>query len=406
MDKRIKEKGFRLKNLTILGSTGSIGTNALKVVSQFPERFRIKVLTAAHNTAKLAGQIEQFRPELVAVFDETCAAALERALPGGTRVKIVYGPSGYQTAASFDASDTVLTAVVGAAGLKPTVAAIEAGKNIALANKETLVMAGEPVMALARKNGVDIIPVDSEHSAIFQCLMGQRRSDLDALLITASGGPFIDLPAQSFSLVSPEAALNHPNWRMGRKITIDSATLMNKGLEIIEAGHLFQVEMDRIRVVVHPQSIIHSMVSFRDGSVLAQLGIPDMKCAIAFALSFPARLPLNLPLPDFAGIGCFTFKEPDLEKFPCLGLAVKAGKSGGTLPAVLNAANEVAVHAFLEGRLSFDRIPLAVEKTLALHTNQPSPSLDTILSADRWARKTASGWIEAGSDSTVMSGIE
>ena len=399
MDNRIKAKGFRLKNLTILGSTGSIGTNALKIVSQFPERFCIKVLTGAHNIPKLAGQIKRFKPELVAVFDETGAAALERALPGNTGVKIVYGPSGYRTAASFDASDMVLTAVVGAAGLVPTVAAIEAGKDIALANKETLVMAGELVMDLARKNGVGIIPVDSEHSAIFQCLMGQRRSDLDALLITASGGPFIDLPAQSFSLIRPEAALNHPNWQMGRKITIDSATLMNKGLEVIEAQHLFRVEMDRIRVVVHPQSIIHSMVSFQDGSVLAQLGIPDMKCAIAFALSFPERLPLNQPLPDFAGIGCFTFKEPDLERFPCLGLAMQAGKRGGTLPAVLNAANEVAVHAFLGGRLTFDKIPLAIQQTLALHTNQPSPSLDAVLMADQWARKTVSGWIEAGSDS-------
>jgi 1-deoxy-D-xylulose-5-phosphate reductoisomerase len=387
-----------MKNLTILGSTGSIGTNALKVVAQFPERFTAKVLTAGRNISKLAEQVKQFRPELVAVLDEAGAADLDRALAKDTNVDIVYGESGYQTAAAYETSDVVLTAVVGAAGLMPTIAAIEAGKDIALANKETLVMAGELVMQLAQKNGVDIIPVDSEHSAIFQCLMGQRASDLDVLLITASGGPFMDMPSQSFPDVSPEAALNHPNWQMGRKITIDSATLMNKGLEVIEATHLFHVEMDRIRVVVHPQSIIHSMVSFQDGSILAQLGIPDMKGAIAFALSFPERLPLGQPLPDFADIGCFTFKEPDMEKFSCLGLAMKAGKTGGTLPSVLNAANEVAVLAFLECRLSFDKIPVVIEQTLAHHTNQPKPSLDDILNADQWARKAAARFIDAGSD--------
>lgn len=388
-----------MKNLTILGSTGSIGTNALGIVAQFPERFSVKVLTAAHNISKLAQQIEQFRPELVAVFDETGAAGLERMLSGNTRVKIVYGTSGYRTAAAHGSSDMVLTAMVGAAGLMPTIAAIEAGKDIALANKETLVMAGELVMQLAKKNGVGILPVDSEHSAIFQCLMGQRASDLNLLLITASGGPFMNMPAKSFSNVRPEAALNHPNWQMGPKITVDSATLMNKGLEVIEARHLFQVEMERIRVVVHPQSIIHSMVSFRDGSILAQLGIPDMKGAIAFALSFPERLPLAQPLPDFAHIGSFTFKEPDMQKFSCLGLAMKAGKTGGTLPAVLNAANEVAVHAFLENRLSFDRIPPVIEQTLAKHTNQPAPSLEDILAADQWGRKTAFRVIEGGTDS-------
>ncbi|MFC1876572.1 1-deoxy-D-xylulose-5-phosphate reductoisomerase [Thermodesulfobacteriota bacterium] len=387
-----------MKNLTILGSTGSIGTNTLKIVAQFPEHFTAKVLTAGQNISKLAEQIKQFRPELVAVFDETGAADLERALPKGTGVKIVYGESGYQTAAAYETSDMVLTAIVGSAGLMPTIAAIEAGKDIALANKETLVMAGELVMQLARRNQVDIIPVDSEHSAIFQCLMGQRASDLDVLLITASGGPFMNMPAQSFSGVSPEDALNHPNWQMGPKITIDSATLMNKGLEVIEAKHLFHVEMDRIRVVVHPQSIIHSMVSFQDGSILAQLGIPDMKGAIAFALSFPERLPLAQPLPDFARIGSFTFKEPDIRKFSCLGLAMKAGRTGGTLPTVLNAANEVAVHAFLERRLFFDKIPVVIEQTMAHHTNQPAPSLDDILIADQWARKAASRLIETGSD--------
>ena len=386
-----------MKNLTILGSTGSIGTNALKVVAQFPDRFCARVLTAGQNISKLAQQIKQFRPELVAVFDETGAAALEKALPKETRVDIVYGETGYQTAAAFESSDMVLTAIVGAAGLMPTIAAIQAGKDIALANKETLVMAGELVMPLAKRNGVDIIPVDSEHSAIYQCLMGQRTADLDALLITASGGPFIDTPAQTFSNISPEAALKHPNWQMGRKITIDSATLMNKGLEVMEAKHLFDVEMDRIRVIVHPQSIIHSMVSFQDGSILAQLGIPDMKGAIAFALSFPERLALKQPLPDFAKIGSFTFKEADMAKFACLGLAMKAGRTGGTLPAVLNAANEVAVHSFLDYRLAFDQIPIVIEQTLADHTNNSAPSLDDILAADAWARSTATRMIQTGS---------
>lgn len=387
-----------MKNLTILGSTGSIGTNALKVVAQFPEHFTAKVLTAGKNIAKLAEQVQQFRPELVVVFDENGAAALEQALPENTGVKILYGETGYQKAAAFEASDMVLTAIVGAAGLMPTIAAIEAGKHIALANKETLVMAGELVMQLARRNGVDIIPVDSEHSAIFQCLMGQRSSDLDRLLITASGGPFMDMPAQAFPDISPAAALNHPNWEMGRKITIDSATLMNKGLEVIEAKHLFDVEMERIQVVVHPQSIIHSMVAFQDGSILAQLGIPDMKSAIALALSFPERLPLEQPLPDFAHIGAFTFKEPDMDKFSCLGLAMQVGRTGGTLPAVLNAANEIAVYAFLENQLAFNKIPAVIEQTLGLHTNQPSPSLDEILIADQWARKTASRLIKPDSE--------
>jgi len=382
-----------MKNLTILGSTGSIGTNALRVVTQFPNRFKVKVLTARKSIRKLAAQIQEFQPELVAVWDEKTAAALETSLSNESPVQIVYGENGYRTAAAFESSDIVLTAVVGAAGLMPTIAAIEAGKNIALANKETLVMAGEQVIQLASKQRVDIIPVDSEHSAIFQCLMGQRRADLDKLLITASGGPFFNTPVHQFPDVRPEDALQHPNWDMGPKITIDSATLMNKGLEVIEAMHLFQVEMDRIQVVVHPQSIIHSMVSFQDSSIIAQMGIPDMKGAIAFALSFPARLPLEQPLPDFAALGSFTFKAPDLKKFPCLGLAMAAGKAGGTLPAVLNAANEVAVHAFLDHRLTFDKIPAVIEQTMGAHDLHPKPTIDEILKADQWARQAASSLI-------------
>ena len=379
-----------MKNLTILGSTGSIGTNALNVIAQFPDRFIVKVLTARKNIQKLAQQVKQFRPELVAVFDETSAEALERVLPRNMKLVILYGTSGYQTAAAFESADMVLTAMVGAAGLMPTIAAIKAGKDIALANKETLVMAGEQVIQLAKNQDVDVIPVDSEHSAIFQCLMGQRPSEVDKLIITASGGPFMGKPAHLLAEVSPKVALKHPNWQMGPKISIDSATLMNKGLEVIEAMHLFQVKMDRIQVVVHPQSIIHSMVSFQDGSIIAQLGVPDMKTAIAFALSFPERLPLGQPVPDFASLGCFTFKEPDVKTFSCLSLAMTAGQAGGTLPAVLNAANEVAVHAFLEHHLAFNSIPVIIEQTMARHKNQQIPSLEEILDADQWARQAAS----------------
>jgi 1-deoxy-D-xylulose-5-phosphate reductoisomerase len=383
-----------LKNLTILGSTGSIGSNALKIVEMFPERFAVKALTAKQNISKLAEQIIQFRPELAVVFDAAGAHELAQRLPRDMGVNIRYGASGYREAAVFHASDTVVTAVVGAAGLVPTLSAIESGKDIALANKETLVMAGEMVMRLAADKGVRILPVDSEHSAIFQCLMGQRREDLDRILITASGGPFLERPENTFPAITPEDALKHPNWQMGNKITIDSATLMNKGLEVIEAKHLFQVAMDDIEVVIHPQSIIHSMVAYRDGSIIAQLGIPDMKCAIAFALSYPERLPLQQPLPDFDAIGKFTFRQPDLKKFACLKLAMKACKAGATLPAVLNAANEIAVASFLAHALPFHRIPEIIRQTMSEHAIVENPSLDDILNADRWSRATAARIIE------------
>jgi 1-deoxy-D-xylulose-5-phosphate reductoisomerase len=384
-----------LKNLTILGSTGSIGTNALKIVEMFPDRFSVKALTAKQNISLLARQIETFRPEMVTVFDESGARDLAKKLPKDMDVKILYGASGYSRAATLKSSDTVVTAVVGAAGLIPTIAAIDAGKDIALANKETLVMAGEIVMKLAADKGVRILPVDSEHSAIFQCLMGQRRADLDKILLTASGGPFLERARSTFSGVTPEIALKHPNWQMGRKITIDSATLMNKGLEVIEARHLFQVDMDKIQVVIHPQSIIHSMVAYQDGSIIAQLGIPDMKGAIAFALSYPERLPLSQPLPDFDAIGKFTFLKPDLDKFACLDLAMQACGTGATLPAVLNAANEIAVEAFLARRLSFDEIPGVIQRTMAKHTVVANPSLDDIIGADDWSRSTAEQMVKS-----------
>jgi len=284
--------------------------------------------------------------------------------------------------------------MVGAAGLMPALAAIESGKEIALANKETLLMAGEIVMKTVAQKGVQILPVDSEHSAIFQCLQGQRRQDLDRILLTASGGPFLNKPANEFSKISLAEALKHPTWRMGAKISIDSATLMNKGLEVIEAQHLFQISADRIEVVVHPQSLIHSMVAFKDGSVIAQIGIPDMKGAIAYALSYPQRLRLKQPIPDFAGIGALKFERLDVEKFPCLGLAFKAAGRGGTLPAVLNAANEVAVHAFLKQRISFTQIPAVIAKTMDQHTVRPNPDLEDILQSDQWARERAENEVQ------------
>ena len=375
-----------MKGLSILGSTGSIGRNALKIVEMFPEQFSVKALAARSNTDLLAGQIEQFTPEIAVVYDRDTMQQLKQKIPAGIGVEILCDEEGYRAAATADGVDIVLTAVVGAAGLMPTLAAIEAGKTIALANKETLVMAGEIVTRKAAQNGVQILPVDSEHSAIFQCLQGHRKADVAKILLTASGGPFLNLPLSEFPGISKAQALNHPNWNMGPKITIDSATLMNKGLEVLEAKSLFDLSEDRIEVVVHPQSVIHSMVAYQDGSVIAQLGIPDMKTAIAYALSFPERLPLNQPLPDFSGKQGLTFQKPDLEKFPCLALAFKACKVGKTMPAVLNAANEVAVNAFLNQEIGFSDIARIVERTMDAHSVAINPELDDIIDADRQAR--------------------
>jgi 1-deoxy-D-xylulose-5-phosphate reductoisomerase len=378
-----------MKNISILGSTGSIGRNALQIVETFPQQFKIKALAAKTNTDLLAKQIEQFTPELAVVFDAASAQQLKQKLGASSKVEILYGDEGYQAAASDATVDIVLTAVVGAAGLKPTLAAIEAGKTIALANKETLVMAGEIVTMKAAQNGAQILPVDSEHSAIFQCLQGQRKADLAQILLTASGGPFLNLPVDEFHHISTAQALNHPNWDMGPKITIDSATLMNKGLEVLEAKSLFDVSEDMIEVVIHPQSIIHSMVAYQDGTVIAQLGIPDMKAAIAYALSYPKRLPLKQPLPDFSGQQDLTFQKPDLAKFPCLALAFQACKAGKTMPAVLNAANEVAVNAFLNQKISFSAIAGVVEMAMEAHSVHANPGLSDILVADEEARQNA-----------------
>jgi 1-deoxy-D-xylulose-5-phosphate reductoisomerase len=378
-----------MKTISILGSTGSIGRNALEIVRRFPERFGVKALAAKHSVGLLAEQIREFAPEAAAVFDAATAHQLERLLPAGCPTRILFGAAGYAAVASWESASLTLTAMVGAAGLLPTLAAIDSGKSIALANKETLVMAGSVVTARAAARGVAILPVDSEHSAIFQCLQGQRREDAVQILLTASGGPFHRRPHNELVAITPAEALRHPTWAMGAKITIDSATLMNKGLEVIEAKWLFGVPPDRIRVVVHPQSIIHSMVAFRDGSVIAQLGVPDMKAAIAYALSYPERLALEQPLPAFSSEMPLTFSDPDRTKFPCLDLAYEACRRGGTLPAVLNAANEVAVNAFLKERAAFTAIPEVVRGTMDDHVPVDDPGLEEILAADGWARQRA-----------------
>jgi len=384
-----------MKHLSVIGSTGSIGCNTLKIVGMFPDRFRVQALAAGNNIELLSRQIQEFRPAMAVVIDERAAGKLSALLPKGVSTQILTGPSGYQAAAALEGVDQVVVAVVGAAGLIPTLSGIDAGKDIALANKETLVMAGEIVMARVAEAGVQLLPIDSEHSAIFQCLNGHRYDDLNKIHLTASGGPFLKRPEQTFKEIRPADALNHPTWQMGRKISIDSATLMNKGLEVIEARWLFNLTADQIEVVVHPQSVVHSMVSFKDGTVLAQLGLPDMRAAISYALSYPERLSLNLPSPDFPGIGALTFEAPNLQKFPCLTLAFDAVNTGGTLPAVLNAANEVAVAAFLDSIIPFTEIPTVIRKAMDQHTVVHAPSLSDILDADQWARRQAEAIISA-----------
>ncbi|MFO7713896.1 1-deoxy-D-xylulose-5-phosphate reductoisomerase [Desulfosarcina sp.] len=378
-----------MKSLSILGATGSIGVKALEIVRQFPQRFRVNALTAKTNVAQLAKQIVQFTPRLAAVYDVEHARQLKALLPLTAAVEIVYGEAGYIEAATCEDTDMVLGAMVGSAGLVPTLAAIDAGKDIALANKETLVMAGAIVMQKVAGRGVKLMPIDSEHSAIFQSLAGHGHNGIREILITASGGPFLHRQLAEFSTIKPQEALRHPNWSMGRKISIDSATMMNKGLEVIEARWLFDMDFQRIKVVVHPESIIHSMVVYEDGAVIAQMGVPDMKGAIAYGLSHPQRLPLHVPAPDFAQIGQLSFEDPDLERFPCLNLAYRAGEQGGTLPAVLNAANEVAVAAFLDERLPFTGIFPIIDRTMDRHCGKNCADLGQIIEADRWARETA-----------------
>lgn len=376
-----------MKYLTLLGSTGSIGKNVLEIVRLYPDRFGVKALCAATSVELMAAQIKEFSPELACVIDAPHRDRLKALLPASCRTELLYGVAGYKQAASLAGVSMVVSAFVGAAGLVPTLAAIEAGKAVALANKETLVTAGNLVMPLAAEKGVPILPVDSEHSAIFQCLNGENPQEVGKLILTASGGPFRGMPQEAMGKISLAQALNHPTWSMGKKITIDSATLMNKGLEVIEAHHLFAVGTDRIEVVVHPQSIVHSMVAYVDGVVMAQLGQPDMKGAIAYALNHPQRLDIGMAPPDFAALAALTFEKPDFSRFRCLKLAFDAAAAGGTMPTVLNAANETAVAAFLEERIGFLDIPRVIESTMDAHGVISQPVLDDVQEADAWARR-------------------
>jgi 1-deoxy-D-xylulose-5-phosphate reductoisomerase len=377
------------KRLAILGSTGSVGVNTLDIVQQHQERFAVVGLAAGSNIELLEQQIRRFHPSYVSVFDLHRAKEL-RERTSDLAIEVYEGTNGACAIASLPEVDLVLSAIVGGAGLAPTLAAIRAGRDVAIANKEPLVMAGELVMREAQGR-VRILPVDSEHNAIFQALAGHNRGDVRRLILTASGGPFRTLPWEKFGEITVHDALQHPNWRMGRKITVDSATLMNKGLEVIEARWLFGVSADQVDVVVHPQSIVHSLVEFVDGSVIAQLGIPDMRIPISYALTYPERLANTLPPLDLNRIGTLTFEPPDLRRFPCLRLGFEAIRARGTLPAVLNAANETTVEAFLHERIPFIDIPAVIEETLHRHDARPlvDGDIEVILDADRWARETA-----------------
>lgn len=376
-----------MKNVVLLGSTGSIGASAIKVADDLPDQIRIIGLAAGNNVDLLLEQTRRHRPEAISITDPVKAQALQDALGSATRV--YSGPEGLARLATSPSADIVLIAIVGTAGLQPALAAIRAGKDIAVASKEILVMAGEIVMREAEKFGVRVLAVDSEHSAIFQCLDGKPASSVRRLWLTASGGPFRNTPQSDFAGITVERALKHPSWTMGRKITIDSATLFNKGLEMIEARWLFGVEMGRVCVVVHPQSVVHSMVEFVDGSIIAQLSTPDMCLPIQYALTYPQRVRNDRVQTDFAKLGSLTFEEPDHERFPALNLARRAGEVGGTLPAVLNAANEVAVEAFCAGRISFPQITETVARAMARHQVTEHPTLKEILQADAWAREEA-----------------
>lgn len=384
-----------MKNISLLGSTGSIGRNVLEVVRQFPGRFRIVGLAAGANGRLLREQVEAFNPEKVSIGDAKLAGELSQSLPPGWSEKILVGASGNAAVATLPDADTVVSAIVGAAGLTPTMAAIEAGKNIALANKETLVMAGHLVMQAAKRCKITLLPIDSEHSAIAQALEAGKKADVSKLILTASGGPLRNFSDRDLWSVTPEQALAHPNWEMGKKISIDSATLMNKGLEVIEARWLFDIDVENIEVLIHPQSIVHSMVEYIDGSVVSQMGVPDMRIPIAYALSYPERLRINLPRLNLASVSDLSFSRPDFEKFPALKLAYQVCKRGGSLPAVLNAANEIAVDAFLSGTIRFPEIALVVAETVSRLPREEATSLTAILDADLAARVQAASVIEA-----------
>ncbi len=381
-----------MKKVSILGSTGSIGTQTLEVISGFPEKFEVIALGAGSNIKLLGEQVKKFRPKLAVVKDEELSERLRKSIgPGPT--EIIYGEEGYCEIATMDGADIVISSMVGSAGLRPTYAAIEAGKTVGLANKESLVVAGEVLTGAAKKSGSRILPIDSEHSAIFQALNGSPREEVKKLIITASGGPFRNTPAEELADVTVESALNHPTWKMGNKITIDSSTLINKGFEVIEARWLFDINVESISVWIHPQSIVHSMVEFIDGSMISQLSIPDMKIPIAYALSYPDRLPLDKAEAVPVDYSLLSFEDVDFSKFRGLGLAFDAIKEGGTMPAVLNAANEIAVNEFLNKKINYTDIVKIIEKVMEVHKRKDIFSIEDSLAADRWARSEAESLI-------------
>ncbi len=378
-----------MKKLSILGSTGSIGVSTLDVVARNPEKFSVIGLAEGHDPVKLFEQVKKFRPKIVSLRDEDAVKKFKSL--GSVDCKIVCGIEGACEVASYSDANLVVSAMVGSVGLKPTLAAIDAGKNVALANKETLVAAGPLVMKRVKEKGVKLIPIDSEHSAVFQSLIGHNHSEVRKLILTASGGPFREWTKDRLATATVEDALNHPNWSMGAKITIDSASMMNKGLEVIEARWLFDIPVDKIDVVIHPQSVIHSMVEYIDGAVMAQMAVPDMRGPIAYALAYPERVESGSEFLDLAKIGKLTFFKPDPQKFECLQLAIEAAKQGGSLPCVMNAANEVAVAAFLNKKIKFLDIPRIVSKVMSNHKRIDLSSLEDVLAADKWARAEASG---------------
>jgi 1-deoxy-D-xylulose-5-phosphate reductoisomerase len=377
--------------IVLLGATGSIGTSACNCIRRFPELFEITGLSAQSSKEKLLGLAQEFQPDSVCIGEAVSADALRKSL--GTSVRVFTGEAGLEELVNETDFDILLNALVGAVGLRATVAALKRNKRVALANKESLVVGGDYITSLLQNGSGRLVPVDSEHSAILQCLGGENHSAVESILLTASGGPFRTRPLDRFEDIRPRDALNHPTWRMGKKITIDAATLVNKGFEVIEAHHLFAMPYDRLRVVIHPQSIVHSMVEFHDGAIIAQMGVPDMELPIQFALSYPQRLPLRTKRLNLAQLGELTFFEPDFSRFPCLRLCLDAGRSGGTMPAVLNAANEVAVAAFLDGRIGFNRIADVLRLALDNHSPVPVSGIEVVEEADRKTRELAGKFI-------------
>lgn len=381
-----------MKTIALLGSTGSIGVSTLALVREFPDRFKISGMVAGKNLTLLARQVKEFSPRCVAIKHEEDIVQLRRLL-GNNKTELLFGDAGAAAVASAPEVDVVLAAIVGGAGLMPCLIGLLAGKEIALANKEALVMAGEIFVAAAKNKGVRLLPVDSEHSAIFQCLQGNQRAEVDKIILTASGGPFLRTPLGRLEKVSVTQALKHPNWKMGQKITVDSATMMNKGLEVIEARWEFDMDPSAIEVVIHPQSVVHSMVRYQDGSIIAQLGIPDMRIPIAYALSFPNRLKGSWPALDLTEHRELNFEPVEKRRFPALSLAYHALREGGTMPVVLNGANEIAVAAFLEGRIGFREIHRIIDKTMNKHGKRVAKEIGEILEVDQWARQYASSLI-------------